>query len=433
MKKRYLLIAAVLAIVMSLTACGTELPSVYVQTVAQIMGYSTMGEFNACAGVVVAQNELRIERDESRKVAQLLVEAGQEVAAGDVLFVYDTEELQLSINKLKLEIEQMKNTVKDLTSQISELEKEKKKAPESDKLSYTVRIQGLETDKDENEYYIKVKQQELATMQETAKDGKVTAPIDGKIKSINEDGGYDDMTGQPLPYMTLIQSGAYRVKGKVNELNRADFTVGQTVLVRSRVDETLTWTGVLTQMETTPEDSGSNNYFYNGVSDEMTSTSSYAFYVELDTTEGLILGQHVYIEPDRGQTLDMAGLWLYADYVQGTAENGYYVWAADGNGRIEKRTVKLGQYDELQYAWQIVNGLSATDRVAYPSASMQEGAPVTDTQPDPAEEIDPAFSDEPAALPEGDDIWPNDFDEAENEDFNAESGAEFTDEESAGQ
>lgn len=415
MKKRFLLIAAVLAFVLSLTACGTALPAVYVQSVSQIMGYSPMGAFNACAGVVVAQNEVKVERDESRKVAELLVEVGQEVCEGDVLFVYDTAELQISINKLKLEIEQMKNTVSDLTSQISELEKEKKKAPDADQLSYTVRIQGLETDKDETQYYIKVKQQELQTMQATARSGEVTAPIDGKIKAIYENGGYDDATGQPLPYITLIQSGAYRIKGTINELNREELTVGQTVIIRSRLDESRIWTGTLTELDSTPVDSGNSGYYY-GYADEMTSSSSYAFYVDLDDTEGLLLGQHVYIEPDQGQTLETFGLWLYADYVQSAEDGSNYVWAADSSGRLEKRIVTLGQYDELQYAWQITKGLTAEDRVAYPAENLQEGAPLPDE----------------AAPDDGENAW-TDLSENTDGEIAPEDWDSLVEEESAGQ
>lgn len=402
MKKRFFAIALVLALLLGLTACGTELPAVYVQSVAQIMGYSSLGAFNSCAGVVVAQSEIKVERDESRKVAELKVEVGQEVSAGDVLFVYDTEALQISIDKMKLEIEQMKNTVKDLTSQISELEKEKKKAPDDDQLSYTVRIQGLETDKDELEYNIKVKEQELETLRTSASSGKVTAPIDGKIKAINEDGGYDSYTGQPLPYITIIQNGAFRIKGKVNELNRDEFTVGQTVVIRSRVDETMTWTGVLTELDSTPEDSNSGVMYYYGYSDEMTGTSSYAFYVDLDSTEGLVLGQHVYIEPDNGQTEEAEGLWIFADYVLGSEEEGYYVWAANDKGKLEKRTVTVGEFDELQYAWQITAGLSMEDLLAFPAEDLQEGAPVTNTEPLPEEGVDLPAEDTYEDLPVGD-------------------------------
>ena len=388
MKQRLIACAlALMLLVCSLSGCSEQLPAVYVQSVSQIMGYGTMGANNFCAGVVVAQNEVRIDRDENRKVAELKVEVGQSVSAGDVLFVYDTDEIQLTIDKAELEIEQMKNSIKDYDEQIKQLEKEKKNAPESEQLSYTVNIQTLEASKKETEYNITVKQRELQQLKENAGSGAVTAPIDGKIKAINENGGYDEMTGQPLPYITLIQSGAYRVKGKVNELNLSEFYVGQSVIVRSRADESQTWTGTITQLDTAPEDNGNDgmyDYGY-GVSDEMTSTSSYPFYVDLDTVDGLLLGQHVFVEPNYGQNEQADGLSLYADYVLGSEDEGYYVWADDADGKIEKRSVTVGSFDEMLYCYVITGGLTMNDRIAYPDESIQEGAPVTDTMPEPSE------------------------------------------------
>lgn len=381
MKKRLFAGAMSLALLLGgLTGCGNKLPAVYVQSVAQIMGYGTMGGSNACAGVVVAQKEVKVERDENRKIAELKVEVGQTVSEGEVLFVYDTDEIQLTIDKAKLEIEQMKNTVKDYTEQIAQLEKEKKSAPESEKLSYTVRIQSLETDKKEAEYNITVKERELESLQANAGDGAITAPIDGKIKAINENGGNDEMTGQPLPYITMIESGAYRVKGKVNELNLNEFYAGLPVTIRSRADETMTWTGTITQVDTAPKTNNND-----GASDEMTSTSSYPFYVELDTVDGLLLGQHVFIEPGNGEPVQTEGISLFADYVLGSEEEGYYVWAANADNEIEKRAVTVASFDEMLYCYVITEGLTAEDRIAFPDESIQEGAPVTDTMPTPAD------------------------------------------------
>lgn len=378
MKKRLFAGAMSLALLLGgLTGCGNKLPAVYVQSVAQIMGYGTMGGSNACAGVVVAQKEVKVERDENRKIAELKVEVGQTVSEGEVLFVYDTDEIQLTIDKAKLEIEQMKNTVKDYTEQITQLEKEKKSAPESEKLSYTVHIQSLEADKKEMEYNITVKERELADLQGNGGSGAVTAPISGKINAINENGGYDNMTGQPLPYITMIESGAYRVKGKVNELNLNEFYAGLPVTIRSRADETMTWTGTITQVDTAPET--------NGASDEMTSTSSYPFYVELDTVDGLLLGQHVFIEPGNGEPVQTEGISLFSDYVLGSEEEGYYVWAANADNEIEKRAVTVASFDEMLYCYVITEGLTAEDRIAFPDESIQEGAPVTDTMPTPAD------------------------------------------------
>ena len=173
MKKRMLccLLALVLAVGL-LSACGSVKAAVYVQSVAALTGYGSLGGANASAGIVVAQKEIKVERDSSRKVKQLNVGVGQEVKTGEVLFTYDMEDMQLTIDKAKLEIEQMKNNVKDLTAQISQLEKEKKSAPTSEQLSYTVQIQALEADKKEAEYNITVKQKELDSM--TSGSGKTT-------------------------------------------------------------------------------------------------------------------------------------------------------------------------------------------------------------------------------------------------------------------
>ena len=379
MKKQGILIFILILVLMLVSGCGETLPPVYVQSVNEIMGYSAAGEYNVCAGIVVAQNETEIEKDEERKISELKVEAGQSVSAGDVLFVYDMEEAKLSIDKAELEVEQLKNTISDIEEQIKELESEKKYASSSDQLSYTVRIQSLETDKLEAEYNISVKEAELESMKASIGDGEVRAPISGKVKSINENGAVDEMTGAALPYIVLIEEGAYRIKGTVNELNRGDFFEGQSVIIRSRIDSEQTWHGMIELIESTPDESQNNNMYYNGMSDEMTSTSSYPFYVQLENTDDLLLGQHVYIEPDAGQNEEQSGLWLNAAYVAGSEEEGYYVWAADKHDEIEKREVVVGTIDEEMFLYEIVSGLSGTDRIAFPEDGIREGAPIAET------------------------------------------------------
>ena len=377
MKKQGIFIFILILILMFVSGCGETLPSVYVQSVNEIMGYSAAGEYNVCSGIVVAQNETKIERDAERKISELKVEAGQNVSEGDVLFVYDMEEAKLTIDKAELELEQLKNSVTDIEEQIKELESEKKYASSSDQLSYTVRIQSLETDKLEAEYNISVKEAELESMKASIGDGEVRAPISGKVKSINENGAVDEMTGAMLPYIVLIEEGAYRIKGTVNELNRGDFFEGQSVIIRSRIDSEQTWHGMIELIESTPDESQNNNNY--GMSDEMTSSSSYPFYVQLENTDDLLLGQHVYIEPDAGQNDVQSGLWLNASYVAGSEEEGYYVWAADKNDKIEKREVVIGSIDEEMFLYEIVSGLTGTDRIAFPEDGIREGAPIAET------------------------------------------------------
>lgn len=88
-----------------------------------------------------------------------------------------------------------------------------------------MQIQALEADKKEAEYNITVKQKELDAMTSGSGTANVTAPVDGKVQAINENG--TDSSGNAAAYITLVQDGAYRVKGKINELNRSDIAVGR--------------------------------------------------------------------------------------------------------------------------------------------------------------------------------------------------------------
>ena len=55
-------------------------------------------------------------------------------------------------------------------------------------------------------------------------------------------------------------------------------------------------------------DNGNNDGYYMGSSG--TTATKYPFYISLDSTDGLMLGQHVYVEADYGQGDVKEGLWL---------------------------------------------------------------------------------------------------------------------------
>ncbi|MDR0890246.1 MAG: efflux RND transporter periplasmic adaptor subunit [Oscillospiraceae bacterium] len=376
------IIALTLALLVSLlAACAGGQTSINVQSVGELTGLSGIGAFDICAGVVVAQNEVKIERDASRKIAELMVEVGDSVTAGQVLFTYDTEEMQLAIDKAVLEIEQMKNDITDMTAQIAQLEKEKNAAPESEKLSYTVQIQSMQADIKETKYTITVKERELESLRLNAESGEITSTIDGKVKSITEGDEYSTE-----PYIVLTQDGAYRVKGRINELNRDDIFVGTQVILRSRIDTSLTWTGTVTEIGTENDlgrsdlSSGGVVYFGGYGGDDTVDSSSYPFYIELSSTEGLLIGQHVYIEPNVGQG-NLQGMWLSESFVMGE-EGNYWVWAEGSDEKIEKRSISVGAYDELLGSYEIIGGLGAEDYIAFPEEAVREGAPTVrvDTQ-----------------------------------------------------
>ena len=55
-----------------------------------------------------------------------------------------------------------------------------------------------------------------------------------------------------------------------------------------------------------------------------------------------------------------------------------WVWAESGRGRLERRQVKLGAYDPMTDTYEILEGLTEDDFIAFPDEELcVEGAPTT--------------------------------------------------------
>ena len=199
----------------------------------------------------------------------------------------------------------------------------------------------------------------------------MTATIAGVVKTINESG--TDAYGNQAAFMSIEQTGAYRVKGKLDEQSIGIITQGQQVLIRSRVDETKIWKGTVSSIETSP-DSDSNTMNYYGGSQE--SSSKYPFFISLESSDGLMLGQHVYIEPDFGQVVHTQGVWLDSSYICYDDNGNAYVWASVKN-KLKKITVETGEVNEETYQTEITSGITKEDYIAWPEDSFKEGMATT--------------------------------------------------------
>ena len=78
--------------------------TVNVDSVAVLAGVNGFaGTQNRFAGMVEPQKTMYVDPEQGRSIKLVLVEEGQSVKAGDALFVYDTEELELQLEQAKLE------------------------------------------------------------------------------------------------------------------------------------------------------------------------------------------------------------------------------------------------------------------------------------------------------------------------------------------
>ena len=371
-------IAAVLmaaAMVLSFAACANAEGAVYVQSVKDLAALGGIAPGDRFAGLVVSENVAQINKDNDKSIAELLVREGDDVTEGQELFSYDTESLQLTLNKQQLEQEQLTATIDNYKDQIADLERDSRYVGAADKLQYTVQIQSLQVDLKEAELNINAKKTEIARSETVLENVEVTSPVTGRVQSINESG--TDSYGNPAAYITIQQAGSYRIKGTMGELQMGAIMEGVRVKILSRTDETKFWTGTVTLVDYESATQGSDMDMYYGVAtDPMSSSSKYPFYVELDSTEGLLLGQHVYIQVDTGDE-EISGLSLSSFFVVWDEDGSTYVWA-ERNSKLEKRPVVLGDYDPMTDTYLVLEGLSETDYIAFPDPEIcVEGAPAT--------------------------------------------------------
>ena len=387
MKKWDRIIALCLVLGLILAGCGentgTGTDAVYVDSVGKLAGINGFaGVQNRFAGMVEPQATMKVNPEQGRTVKTTLVEEGQSVQEGDPLFVYDTEDIQLTLEQAQLEIERLDNSINTYYSEIAALEEEKKSASEDNQLQYTIEIQNRLASIKQAEYDKKVKQSEIDKQKSQMENDTVYSTMTGVVQSIDEtvlDGNTTDMYGQEKTYITLMASGEYRVKAKINEQNVHQITSGSAVLVRSRVFEDQTWTGVISEIDTSQTEQNNNNIYYGtNNTDASQTSSSYAFYIVLDSYEGLILGQHVYVELVSESAVEENGnqvLAIPSAYLVQEGEN-WFVWA-EKDGKLEKRDVTLGTYYEVEDTYEILSGLTPEDYIASPREGLSEGQTTT--------------------------------------------------------
>jgi len=349
------------------TVSGDSENRVYVEQVSGIINVNAgmQSRFN---GVVESQASHQVNVDSSRKIAKIHVAVGDEIAVGQKLVTYDTSDLQLQIDQANLEMESINSDINSYVTQINILAQQAADLPAEEQLSYNSQIQNYYNSISQRQFDLQSKQLEIAKYQEQIKKSYVNSEVAGTVKEINEKG--IDANGNSAPFMTILQSGEYRVKGSIDEQNIWTLSEGMPVILRSRVDENITWTGSIEKIDTENPQQNNNDYYYgNG---ETVMASKYPFYIVLDNADGLILGQHVYIELDEGQTEEKTGIWLSSSYLV-MEENSTYVWASTSRNRLEKRTVELGEYDEMLDQYQILSGLAEEDYICWPMEGLYEG------------------------------------------------------------
>lgn len=353
-----------------LCACGGEAVVPVVQVKLLTMAGETAEHF---AGVVVSENAVEVQRDLEQTISETFVAPGDEVKKGQILFRYDSDALKLTQSKQELELERLEADTKETKSQIAEVKKELEDTKDDAlKTQLNIRLRQLEADLTQAKYDKEDLKADIDHTKDLLRNVNVKSPIDGTVRRIDE---------AEAAYIIIQQTGAYQVQGTLNELSlNAGIQVGAEVIVVSRLDETKTWHGTVAEVDFGNNTSNSYDSMY-GEGDLLSTSTNYPFTVTLDSTDGLLLGQHVYIrlaginEGSADRILIPESYLMDYSYDAEALITTANVWCPDEEGKLMKQELVLGEYVEELGCYVVLRGLSLDGYVADPSnPDCAEGA-----------------------------------------------------------
>ena len=89
----------------------------------------------------------------------------------------------------------------------------------------------------------------------------------------------------------------------------------------------------------------------------------------------------MYLELDTGDEEQSSHPSITSAFICYADDGSAYVWA-ENNGKLEKRTVTVGEYNYMLDTVEILEGLTEEDYIAFPDPEIcVEGAPTTRTEP----------------------------------------------------
>ena len=357
----------------------------YVEKVENLTGQNaSLGLINRFAGVVEPQGTWSVTKNDDVEIKEIFVEEGDEVEEGDSLFEYSTLKYEEDLQQAEIDLERLENEYTATQDTIAQLEKEKREASSSEQANYTIQIKEQNLSLKDKELDIEMKKAEIGKLEDNIDNSVVVSGISGVVKKINE----SDQLGSQSDdnsFIVIMKVGTYRIKGTVNEQNIGDLTAGAAVLVHSRVNDR-TWKGTITKIDTENTINNDNGGYYFSGSEE-TKSAKYPFYIELENSEGLILGQHVYVEPDLGQEDEDAGSGIrIAAYMVDQSDPEHPFVFKDAGGRLKKQEVTIAETKEEVGKVKISDGLLLTDSIAIPDESLKEGMPTAPMSEKPNEE-----------------------------------------------
>ena len=356
-------------------SAGDGSSEIYVMALSDIMGENSSYTPEVFMGVVEGQETTSITKSSEREIEKLFVAEGDTVSKDTPLFSYKTDTLaaentqyEFDIEGYRLEIDNHNREIAKLQADIAKI-KGQTDEDKNNREDMENQIEGLKTDIAITENSIKQTQVKIEDNKRKMNNSTVKSSVEGVITKIADDTNPYTTDGS---YITILASKEMTVKGQVNEQNVSAINVDEPVTLRSRVDSTKTWKGKITKIDTETKPEENENEGYGGASEG--EATKYPFYIALESSDGLMMGQHLYVElgVNGGEEMDFTnGTYIYDYYLAYDEGEKPFVWASE-KGKLVKKPVELGEFFEDQMVYS-VKGIDKDTLLAYPMDDFEEG------------------------------------------------------------
>ena len=213
---------------------------------------------------------------------------------------------------------------------------------------------------------LKLAETEYKIMERELGDGNVYADIDGKVVSLLSE---EEARENQQPVIKVSGGGGFYIEGSVSELQKESLELGQEVTVNDWNTGNV-YTGEVISIGDFPSDSDN----WNGMGNP--TASYYPFKAFVSEEADLRAGN--YVSMTYSAATAEQGIYLEKAFVR-TDKDGSYIFVRGADGRLEKRTVRLGRVLWGSY-YEVLSDLGSEDCLAFPYGKhVKQGAPTVES------------------------------------------------------
>ena len=322
------------------------------------------------SGQVSANNEQYIYFDSTKgDLENVLVNVGDQVAVGQALVQYRNTEAQANydsavraLNKIDRQIYELR-TNGTVTTPTAEGEEGSETTTPAQTQSLDSQLKDLYDNR--ADAADKVNSSKLLLDATT-----VLSTVEGTVVEVNRDVS-KSTTGSTQTLVHIVNNGNLQVKGELSEYNLAHLSVGQEVIITSKVYPDKTWAGKISYISNYPKDAQQASAGPTSGGGTGGTGAKYPFTIDFTSEIGeLKQGFSINIEVKNNSK---AILIPVSSVVTEDGKN--YVWKIDEKGKAKKVEVTLGNADAENQ--EVSSGLIKDDKVIVnPTADLKDGQEV---------------------------------------------------------